>query len=114
MPEAHALDIDSMHKFFIFLVSEHGGVRDENWAPRNLPGNMISRQKIGGGCNWDMRRASLVEIANRNSDGISPVFGSFLNPYLEHVNLLEGFDIPRYLGHHRGMLGNYHETQEIL
>lgn len=112
MSRAHAQSLPNS-SFFIFINSPHGGLFENNWAPRNVSNSLYSKFSIGGKY-WDIKYANLIDCAGSN--GISPTLGSHLNPYLSKMNLIEGMDIPLYLTHHRGLLGNYHlcDNQDIL
>jgi hypothetical protein len=107
-------------KYFVALGTRHGNVPIEDWAP--VQRALTEVQLYNGNANqgYDHRRrfGVLADLLHSNphaynptgSPELSPVLGSFLNPYLEKLNLLVGLDIMMDIGHHRGgNLGNYHD-----
>lgn len=109
MPNAHAQSLPNS-KFLIFLNTPHGGLNEEYWAPRTFPTG-VRKQFNAGSLYGQIQYARLQEIANTN--GLTSLWQSFINPYLGKMNILEGFDIPFYIGHHRGLLGTYHNSDQL-
>jgi hypothetical protein len=108
-------------KYFVALGTRHGNVPIEDWAPVQRALTEVQLYNGDASQGYDHRRrfgvlANLLEsnphVYNPSgSPELSPVLGSFLNPYLDKLNLLAGLDIMFDIGHHRGgNLGNYHDN----
>jgi len=109
MPKAHAQGLPSS-KFLIFMNTPHGGLNQEHWAPRNFPTG-VKKQLAVGGLYGTINYASLQDSVGAN--GLTELWQSFITPSLGKMNIIEGLDIPFYLGHHRGLLGNYHDSDQL-
>ncbi|MBN22832.1 MAG: hypothetical protein CL678_16215 [Bdellovibrionaceae bacterium] len=88
-------------KRFIALMSQNGAIQDYNLYPAALPMNSFS---VPNGHN--AHSDTLINILGAQSE-LSPVLGSFLNPYLSKMNIIRGLDWRFRIGHHYGAnLGN--------
>jgi hypothetical protein len=108
-------------KYFVALGTRHGNVPIEDWAPveRALTEVQLYNGNASEGYDHQRRFGVLADLLDSTihdynpsgSPELSRVLGSFLNPYLDKLNLLAGLDIMFDIGHHRGgNLGNYHDN----
>jgi hypothetical protein len=106
-------------KYFIAIGTPHGCVPIEDWAPVEMPLNEVQLYSGDPSQGFDHRMhwGALPQLIQPNVHAYNPsgtpelsrVLGSFLNPYLDKLTLINGLDIPFYIAHHRGgNLGNYH------
>ncbi len=125
IPKASAQTVSDQQKFFIMVTSGHGGKgHSTDWYPapfiNNFEGNWFTkRQLFAANAENDfphiMRHALLRNIlsadpshpngnVDNNNQRLSHILGSFLNPYLDKMNLLVGIDgAMSYYGHSRGV-----------
>ncbi len=122
MPKAHAALGDE--RSFVFMSEEHGGVNEEHLYPyRNPVGEQVLYAgNAAEGLDHKTRMEPLANLLQARTTGLfptaerelSPVFGSFLNPFLPKINLLRGLDIMFYIAHHQGgYLGNFSALAEV-
>jgi len=109
MPKAHAQTLNN--KFFVFMNTGHGALNQEHWAPRNFPAGTKTAFNLGSGY-WNGYYAKLTDVA-AGGDLTQLWQASFITPYLSKMNIIEGLDIGVYLGHHRGLLGTYHNADQL-
>lgn len=92
---------------FVALATNHGGV----WQPHLYPGDeTLSEQRSYGG--HQIRRGDLSASRSGGRASLSRILtasDAVLTPALvSRMNVMRGFDVPFYLGHHSGgHLGNY-------
>lgn len=119
MPKEARAQAANRPKYFVALGTMHGGVPIEAWAP--IDATLNETQLYSGaasqGRDHRMRSGALANLTRPSthtynpsgSPELSPVLGSFLNPYLDKLTLLTGLDVMFHMGHHaRGHLGDYH------
>ncbi len=91
---------------FIAIYSRHGALTQANWYPSGLPSTPTTVYP-----GHVINEGPLTSFTTAAGGALSPVLGTFLNPYLSKLNLLRGLDIRQYLGHNGGgMLGNFHNN----
>lgn len=107
-PRAHGAEASPPRgRFFVALLTEHGGISAANMFPQSLQLTRLPLfgshtihhaplpRRLGGG------RAILSEAVSGPESLLSPAIA-------ERTNILRGLDIPFYISHHGGgHLGNY-------
>jgi hypothetical protein len=121
MPKAQAAL--GQNKSMIYITEHHGGVNDDLLYPSRNPVNeqVLYAGDAAQGLDHRTRMESLTNFLQTRNSGLfpttelelSPVLGSFLNPYLSKINLLRGLDVMFYIAHHYGgYLGNFADRAE--
>ena len=106
-------------KYFFAMGTMHGGVPMEDWAPIDRPLNEVQLyngdpaqgfdHKMRFGALRDLTRPATHAYNPSGAPELSRVLGSFLNPYLDKLTLLNGLDVMYYMPHQwGGNLGNFH------
>jgi hypothetical protein len=92
-------------KRFISMFSAFEVGHNSNWLPRiggsttNLPQpNRVLNVSDHSPVRWQ----PLNEFISSGSTPLAPLYGTSLNPYLQHVNIMRGLDIMYYFGHGAG------------
>ena len=94
-------------KRFVSMATHHGGIWTENMFP-NM-GMLTNSQSYAG---RQIRSGSLSLQAMGSENYLSPVLSAdnrlFTQSIADKMNVIQGIDIPWYIGHHSGgFLGNY-------
>ena len=123
MSKAHAAYFPGT-KYFVAMSTEHGAVVPENYFPAGalnqsellIPGNPANGTEHR--ISWNALDSMVSTTTNQwNPSGnpeLSPILGSFLNPYLDQLNILRGLDVMWYISHHSGgYLGNFHAGDNV-
>lgn len=107
---ANAQAGDGARRRFVAMGTDHGGI----WQPRLYPadGTLTQTASYAGA---ERRRGALdLEVADgvtRLSEVLSAPSSVLTAALAAKLNVIRGFDVPFYLGHHRGgHLGNYAEN----
>ncbi len=100
-------------KFFVFMCSGHGAVNYENMYPQFVdPQSSWLYQNLGHQVQWEalsnLTAAPRIPELGNGQQELSPVLGSFLNSYLDKINVIQGLDITIGYAHQRAYLGNFH------
>lgn len=101
-------------KYFVFISSGHGGVDYDHMYPTVPSANsQVLYANTQHSMRWDrltnlLSAPRLPELSVNGQNELSPVLGSFLNPWLNRINVIQGLDMLQNNGHHSAYLGNFH------
>lgn len=118
MPKAEAA-VFSGPKYFFLIASQHGCLADSSLYPSVAATRTLQLYSgaAASGLDHVARYDTLSNLRTARTDSfnpsgaleVSPVLGSFLNPYLNKINILRGLDLMYGGSHHTGgYLGNFH------
>lgn len=94
-------------KRYIAITSTYDYGHHQAWFPSlSQPG-----QTLQSGTDRTLRYAPLRSYLSSSTAPLSTVFGNYLNPHLNQINLFRGLDFSTYFAHAQGhMLGNTRAT----
>ncbi len=109
-PGARAQAGDGARRRFVGMATDHGGI----WQASMYPDEATLTQTTSYAGAQRRRGALDLDVANgmaRLSTVLSAPSASLTAALAAKINVVRGFDVPFYLGHHRGgHLGNYAEN----
>lgn len=94
----------------VLLAQPHGGLQGFYGPAADTRAGMSIQTLYSG---HEVARRPIQDLVSNlgTETAISPVLGSFLNPYLNRMNLIRGLDVMFYLAHYGGhLLGNFVAT----
>jgi hypothetical protein len=93
---------------FFYLATNHGGCWDSSFFPQTP---LTTQQAVPGAPAHTVSSGALAATSSGGKTSLSTVLsassGTFTSSLVAKMNVLRGLDVPFYIGHNSGLLGNY-------